>query len=588
MEPDTNQTQNTGLPAGLTEEPLGQTAASASPVSSVTPTVPPSALPTGFTEEPIAQGAAKPPEQSGTQQSGIQQAAAGFASEGATGLAGIAKLGSHIPGVPWLAEKIGNVAGLPKLPTNVNPYDTVQNTMATQHQAATQSTAGMEGSGAESLAEFVLYDAAFKGLSIAERAGILGKLAKVAESHPMIAKVIESGMRNARLATVAGGMTAEHGGTVTESMGSAAGMAAFGVATEGLWGTGKLGYNILKRAGYGGAALDAVTKLAGEHTKPAEEIVDTLQHKLNNHEAVMHTSFDNAMENIKGMVGTENVPIVDSPLHVAANTIKGEAERLPVEVTKSLKGLVPTEGTTKDLVDALTDGTVTTMTGENLINLRQRLSQRLPFAAPAVKQEIGTLLDGIDDTLDQVVGGKGDEVSSVYSAARLTYKQSIADLKDSFIQRIRSGKVSDVLDAMGRGQIAPHNIETLKRLVGDDTVAALGLNKFADLIHAATDDEGNLIVKKAITGWDKLSPTVKNSMFEATPVIGQRLGQLMEGLRSVSRTRSAIKFGVGALGVGTAALGASGFVSGAHTTMSAIETVVGLAAVLGVSRLGGG
>lgn len=57
---------------------------------------------------------------------------------------------------------------------------------AAEQMTTTKNTAQEVGSGVEGLAEFVLGDEAVKGLSLAERAGLLQKVAKVAESHPAI------------------------------------------------------------------------------------------------------------------------------------------------------------------------------------------------------------------------------------------------------------------------------------------------------------------------------------------------------------------------------------------------------------------
>src|SRR5258708_38434874 len=102
-----------------TFKPLGSTATPAATLTSQTAGLP-----------PVDMGTFKPlggTTQATAPQAGIgEQIAQGFGSAAATGVAGLAKLGSHIPGVPEVAGAVGDVLGLPKLAQSANPYDIVQ------------------------------------------------------------------------------------------------------------------------------------------------------------------------------------------------------------------------------------------------------------------------------------------------------------------------------------------------------------------------------------------------------------------------------------------------------------------------------
>ena len=72
------------------------------------------------------------------------------------------------------------------------------------------NTAQKIGVGAEGIAEFFLGDEALKGLSIAERLGMASKVAKLAETNPVIAKIITGGLNAVRTGTVSAAQSASH------------------------------------------------------------------------------------------------------------------------------------------------------------------------------------------------------------------------------------------------------------------------------------------------------------------------------------------------------------------------------------------
>jgi hypothetical protein len=72
------------------------------------------------------------------------------------------------------------------------------------------NTAQKIGVGAEGIAEFFLGDEALKGLSIAERLGMASKVAKLAETNPVIARIISGGLNAARTGTTSAAQSALH------------------------------------------------------------------------------------------------------------------------------------------------------------------------------------------------------------------------------------------------------------------------------------------------------------------------------------------------------------------------------------------
>jgi hypothetical protein len=173
-----------------------------------------------------------------TQTSFRENVAQGVGTAAAQSLSGIAEVGSHIPGTQYVASKVGDVLGLPKLPANTNPYETVNKSTAANATAANQTTGGKVGTMGENLAEFVLGDEALKGLSLARRAGLLSKLAQVAETHPIIAKIIGHGLDAVRTGVVGTAQGLAHGESLPQAAtsGAIAGAtgAALGTATDGI------------------------------------------------------------------------------------------------------------------------------------------------------------------------------------------------------------------------------------------------------------------------------------------------------------------------------------------------------------------
>ena len=118
--------------------------------------------------------------------------------------------------VKGVGDTVNTLSGLISrvAPSVVRPQD-VQNVKAVE--TAKPGTLQIPGKVGESVAEFFLGDEALKGLSVAERLGLATKVTKLAESNPMIAKIIGHGLAAVRGGVVTAGQQLAHGATPTDA-----------------------------------------------------------------------------------------------------------------------------------------------------------------------------------------------------------------------------------------------------------------------------------------------------------------------------------------------------------------------------------
>jgi hypothetical protein len=188
------------------------------------------------------------------------EAVQSFGSHAAQSLSTLARVGGHIPGTEWVSDKIGDILGLPKLATvpekdaqgnptgkmvPANPYGVVSDQMNTVASSDEQTTAGKVGAVGEGVAEFVLGEAALKGLTVGERLMEIAKTTKMLEKYPAMAKAAQQAMelkslqvagRIARTSALSAGQAGLHDqsmvqGAVSGALGGAVGEAAGAGAT---------------------------------------------------------------------------------------------------------------------------------------------------------------------------------------------------------------------------------------------------------------------------------------------------------------------------------------------------------------------
>ena len=155
-----------------------------------------------------------------------------FAKAGSTiedaGKYGILNTGPMGPSVPPRAMAGGVKGGLQTAHTvaTLGTEDTPEEIKA--HGAQENIGAGAEGIG-----EFILGDEALKSLSVAKRLGLAKQIAELAEAHPFVAKLINSGMNAVRTGTVGTVQAAVHGASPDEALKTGAVAGGTGLALEG-------------------------------------------------------------------------------------------------------------------------------------------------------------------------------------------------------------------------------------------------------------------------------------------------------------------------------------------------------------------
>ena len=118
----------------------------------------------------------------------------------------ISSMGQTIQSLPWVGKKILSPEAMQAEREYFKP-----GSAAEKHGQTT-------GDIAEPILEFVMGDEALKGLAIAEKVGIAGKIAKIAQDSPYIGKILQHGVNAARMGTVGATEAAAKGATLPEAL----------------------------------------------------------------------------------------------------------------------------------------------------------------------------------------------------------------------------------------------------------------------------------------------------------------------------------------------------------------------------------
>lgn len=428
------------------------------------------------------------PSSSTSEQSSTgENIAQGFGAGAADTLTGLGKIGSHIPGMSYIAEKVGDVLGLPSLhgQAAADPYTTVQHGIKAAQEGATGNTAGKLGYAGENLTEFLMGDEALKGLAYSEKLMQAAKVAKIIEKSPRLAEAIKGGANILkvqsylgpeeieflnkspvlkRLATV--GMdalrqglvqgaetTAKTGGDVGEGVKQGAGMA---VASAAIGGPLAVGGGLLEKAGKAAKTVGALTDVA--KTAPSQpELTDAAQQAIETAKQEMHSTYDTGVKDIAGRLKGAEEPLQGSPLQKKAQellkTTPDNPEGLTKELRESVKGVVPgtdrakkmleglagaseDEGSSESFLDKEYGGEAKelpkppeNMSIDNLIKYRETLgkvARDLPYDDKPTLKAVYGLLDGVDDTIEKMAKGADDpEVAQDYKTLRQGYKDKV-------------------------------------------------------------------------------------------------------------------------------------------------------------------
>jgi hypothetical protein len=192
-----------GLPEGAVLKPIASQ-----------PAVDPSqiqGLPAGAELRPIAGAPEAPPDTSSTL-SKVGDFAKGI-GEGA-----VSSMGETIQSLPWVGKRILSPEAMSAEREYFRP-----GSAAEKHGQTT-------GDIAEPVLEFVMGDEALKGLAIADKIGIAGKIAKIAQDSPYIGKILQHGVNAARTGTVGTTEALAKGATLPEALKTGAGVAVGGEA----------------------------------------------------------------------------------------------------------------------------------------------------------------------------------------------------------------------------------------------------------------------------------------------------------------------------------------------------------------------
>lgn len=425
---------------------------------------------------------------------------------------------------------------------------------ALQKIATPDNTTQEFGKNLESVAEFIatseIGGEAWGALSRSEQLGTLSKTVKFLEAHPVVRRAaIDAMSQGAQTLTKTGGdvgQAAEQAGTMGAlSLGT-------GLATKPVTGL----VNLLKNAGFAGDALDRAAYIASKEPGSAE-IRSGINDALEAKEVAMHADFDKAITGIKEKIGSKVVPLADTPLYEAASEIKAASKTLPPELQDALTAVIPHSKDVEPLLNYLTEGSAADsgISGNELIELRQNINKSIKAADPSVKQVLGHLLEGIDNTIDDLEGGTSD----TYRDARTSYRNTLNDFKNPFVKAIRANNVTDLVDGLTKGGNAAAKVNSLRNLIGDTAMQELGTHRFAESISNALDKTtGSLNLNKFIKDWSDIPAEVKNGMFANNPEDLTMLNGWIDQARKMSRTVSNVKWGARAAGVGLSALGATG------------------------------
>lgn len=190
-----------GLPEGAVLKPIASAAQSAVDPSQI------EGLPAGATLKPLAAvpsaAPAVPPAQPGT----LTRAANAVGEFGAGIVPGaVESMGETIQNLPWVGKKIISPEAMQAEREFFKP--------GTEAEKYGQTT----GHIAEPILEFVLGDEALKGVALADKLGIAGKIAKVAQDSPYIGKLLQHGVNAARTGTVGAIEAAAKGATLPEAI----------------------------------------------------------------------------------------------------------------------------------------------------------------------------------------------------------------------------------------------------------------------------------------------------------------------------------------------------------------------------------
>ena len=470
----------------------------------------------------------------------------------------------HAAGVPWagwkefglgaaqipagigegLASTAAGAADIAHLPQQVRDF--LHNVAGDNEESSGLETAGKGG---ETIAEFILGDAALKAIPMVKRLEIASKAMRTIQGSPKLANALRvgakvlavAGLHGAEAGVVQGTQTAVRtGGDLKEAGKEGLETAAIGGALDlPIQGIGALA----QKAGQTASGVKNLASVA-EGAKGKQEIVDELGTRIKGAHAKMNSDFEDAVKSptnpnsIFNRLQGNEISAQDNPMAIKAKELLAEpvpAEH-PAVKTAQLAAGVKLDKTTKDLLEQVASGTIpetkaaepatakvlgfgetagkTTKnlaapkpappyTIENLINLRQAIRKAsAEYETGDINARVlRELNDSVDDTIGQMAKNSGDPTAlNDYQAARAQYREKVNVFNDPVIRNIRDGKVDDAANsfvgkiragsALPSGGKVNYNVDNLRKIIGEDGVHAFGKDVFNTMLKDSVEAKG--------------------------------------------------------------------------------------------------
>ena len=443
-----------------------------------------------------------------------------------------------------LASGAAGVADIAHLPQQLRDF--LHNVAGDNEESSGLETGGKAG---ETIAEFIMGDAALKALPMVKRLEIAAKSMRTIQGSPKLANALRvgarvltvAGLHGAEAGVVQGAQTAVRtGGNLEEAGKEGLETAAIGGGLDiPVQGLGEL-------AQKAGEAATGVKNLAtvAEGAKGKQEVVDELGNRIKSAHAQMNSDFEDAVksptnpDSIANRLKGNEIDAQDNPMAVKAKSLLAEPvpEEHPSVKTAQLAAGVKLDKTTKDLLETVASGTIPEKEGaepaaskvlgfgetagkttknlkepkpappytiDNLINLRQAIRKAsAEYETGDINARVlRELNDSVDDTIGQMAKNSGDPTAlQDYQAARAQYREKVNVFNDPVIRNIRDGKVDDAaksfVGVIRSGSALPssgkvtYNLDNLRKIIGDDGVHAFGKNVFNTMLKDSVESAG--------------------------------------------------------------------------------------------------
>jgi len=510
--------------------------------------------------------------------------AGGAALEGlGEGIFGTLAGGAHI---------INKIAGQnpgeePVIPTSVtDKLNQLAGGNDTQHGGIQQV-----GTVGESIAEFLMGDAALKGMGLADKIKAIAPAMKAIEKSPTLAKVVGGLAAGGRAGLVQGAQTTvKTGGDVGQAAEDAGKM---GLVTAGLGALGAVGSGVLGAFGSMATKAKNLAALAeGAASKP--EVTEQLANRIEDAKNALHEGYETGIQDLNSRLGDTEISAQENPLAEKAQELLTQpdpeehplvtqakaavGEQLKPQVRKLLEGIATGETPAEAGADlgALKNGVpgpqpegraLPPYKIQDLVQLRQTIRKLADGFEPGdvnARALRSLIREPMDDTIGNLAEQSGDaNAVQDYANLRQNYASKIDLFDDPVIRKIRDGKVDDAakdfVGVLRQGSALPstgktgYNLDTLRGILGDDGMKAFGRDVFGNLLKDSivggeNGAGGRFNPARFVDTWKRITPETKQSLFDSD-IAGKGLAQLASDAGDAARlqhlTRAGLLVGAG-------------------------------------------